>query len=111
MLHHLSLGVSSLERAAGFYDATLSALGYVRVLTQLRPWVVCHGPAGGGDNLAIKLVGAAQAVAPEPRFYVAFAAPFRDAFGGRDNGAPGLRPGYGEKLLPRICHRSSQIPR
>lgn len=31
MLHHISFGVSNLERSAAFYDATLSALGYVRV--------------------------------------------------------------------------------
>jgi catechol 2,3-dioxygenase-like lactoylglutathione lyase family enzyme len=31
MLHHLSFGVRDLARAAAFYDATLSALGYVRV--------------------------------------------------------------------------------
>ena len=31
MLHHISFGVTNLERSAAFYDATLSALGYLRV--------------------------------------------------------------------------------
>ena len=67
------------------------------------PDVVQH--SGGGDKLAIKLVGT-PAVAPGPRFHVAFAAPSREAVmrfhaaavkhGGQDNGAPGLRPNYGE---------------
>ena len=62
------------------------------------------GHPGGGDKLAIKLVGPAAA-APGPRFHVAFAAPSRSAVvdfhaealkhGGRDNGGPGLRLDYG----------------
>ncbi len=31
MLDHVSVGVSELERAMGFYDAVLAALGYKRV--------------------------------------------------------------------------------
>lgn len=31
MLHHLSFAVTDLARSAAFYDAALSALGYVRV--------------------------------------------------------------------------------
>jgi len=30
MIHHVSLGVSDLERAAAFYDAALAPLGYRR---------------------------------------------------------------------------------
>lgn len=103
MLHHLSLGVANLERAAAFYDAVLSALGYARVWNDAT--AIGYGPPGGGDKLAIKLAEA-TAVVPGPRFHVAFAAPSREAVaqfhaaalahGGRDNGAPGLRPAYGE---------------
>src|SRR5271169_6330934 len=76
MLHHLSLGVANLERAAAFYDAVLAALGYVRVWSDAT--AIGYGPVGGGDKLAIKLV-ATRAVPPGPRFHVAFAAPSRDA--------------------------------
>ena len=103
MLHHLSLGVANLERAAAFYDAVLAALGYVRVWSDAT--AIGYGPVGEGDKLAIKLVGAKVAV-PGPRFHVAFAAPSPKAVedfhaealkhGGRDNGPPGLRPDYGE---------------
>jgi len=103
MLHHLSFGVSNLERAAAFYDAVLSALGYVRVWTDAT--AVGYGLAGGDDRFAIKL-RTSGAVALLPGFHVAFAAPSRQAVarfhaaalehGGKDNGAPGLRPEYGE---------------
>jgi len=106
VLHHLSLGVSNLERAAAFYDAALSALGYVRVWSDAT--AIGYGPAGGGDKLAIKLAGI-RVVRPGPRFHVAFSAPSRDAVarfhaaalrhGGRDNGAPGLRPDYGRNYF------------
>jgi len=103
MLHHLSFGVSNLERAAAFYDATLSALGYARVWSDAT--AIGYGVAGGGDKLAIKL-RKGGVVPPGPGFHVAFAAVSREAVarfhaaalrnGGTDNGAPGLRPEYGE---------------
>ena len=108
MLHHLSLGVPDIEAAARFYDATLAPLGIVRVWSDLRPGeqgqAVGYGPEGSGDKLAIKQV--AGPVADMPGFHVAFAAPSPEAvqafhaaaqaFGGTDNGAPGLRPHYGD---------------
>jgi len=103
MLHHLSFGVSDLTRSAAFYEATLSALGYVRVWSDKT--AVGYGYPGGGDKLAIKL-RPTGVVAPGPGFHVAFAAPSREAVarfhdealrhGGQDNGLPGLRPDYGE---------------
>jgi len=103
MLHHLSFGVSDLPRSAAFYEATLSALGYVRVWSDKT--AVGYGYPGGGDKLAIKL-RPAGVVVPGPGFHVAFAAPSREAVarfhdealrhGGKDNGPPGLRPDYGE---------------
>jgi catechol 2,3-dioxygenase-like lactoylglutathione lyase family enzyme len=101
MLHHISLGVTDLNRSAMFYDAALLPLGYVRVWTDAT--AIGYGPPGGGDKLAIKLRDGAAA--PGPGFHLALAAPdrasvdrFHDAalrHGGDDNGAPGLRPHYG----------------
>lgn len=107
MLHHLSLGARDIERAARFYDAVLAPLGYGRVWSDLRPGeegqAVGYGPPGSGDKLAIKQV--TQAVPEIPGFHLALAASSRRAVqafhaaalaaGGRDNGAPGLRPDYG----------------
>ena len=102
MLHHVSLGVADLERAAVFYDAALAALGFARVWTDRS--AIGYGREGGGDKLAIKLQPPAV-LAPGHGFHLAFAAPSREAVdrfhrealghGGSDNGAPGLRPHYG----------------
>jgi len=108
VLHHVSFGVSHIGRAAAFYDAALAPLGYIRVWEDLEPGepdqAVGYGPPGGGDKLAIKLRPKGQRP-PGPGFHLAFAAPDRGsiaqfhvaalAHGGRDNGAPGLRPNYG----------------
>jgi len=102
MLHHVSFGVSNLERSAAFYDAALAVLGYVRVWTDAT--AVGYGLAAGQDLFAVKLK-AGDAVAPGPGFHLAFTAPSREAVarfhaealahGGEDNGAPGLRSAYG----------------
>lgn len=108
MLHHVSFGVSDIGRSAAFYDVALAPLGYIRVWEDLEPGepdqAVGYGPSGGGDKLAIKLRPKGQRP-PGSGFHLAFAAPDRGsitqfhvaalAHGGRDNGAPGLRPDYG----------------
>jgi catechol 2,3-dioxygenase-like lactoylglutathione lyase family enzyme len=101
MLHHLSFGVSELARASTFYDAVLAALGYRRVFADQS--FVGYGLIDGEDLFALKL--REGTAAPGAGCHLAFAAPSRaavDAFhraglrhGGRDDGAPGLRPHYG----------------
>ncbi|WP_115045542.1 VOC family protein [Xanthomonas arboricola] len=109
MLHHVSLGVGTIEASAAFYDAVLGALGYVRVWSDLEPGTldqaIGYGRPGGGDSLALKQRQAAQC-APGDGFHLAFAASDAaavEAFhlaalqhGGSCNGAPGLRPDYGD---------------
>ena len=111
MLHHVSLGVSDIDRSARFYDAVLEALGYQRAWSDLRPGetgqAIGYGLKGGGDKLAIKQ--AAFAVGEIPGFHLAFAASSQEAVrrfhatalaaGGRDNGPPGLRPHYGARYF------------
>jgi catechol 2,3-dioxygenase-like lactoylglutathione lyase family enzyme len=103
MLHHVSFGITDLARSAAFYDATLAALGYVRVWTDKT--AIGYGSPGGGDKFAIKLKSSGVVV-PGPGFHIAFAARSRESVarfhevalqhGGKDNGAPGLRPDYGQ---------------
>jgi catechol 2,3-dioxygenase-like lactoylglutathione lyase family enzyme len=103
VLHHFSIAVVDLARSADFYDATLSALGYVRAWSDET--AIGYGVAGGGDKFAIKLRPMGIAV-PGDGFHVAFAAESRDAVsafyqmalaqGGRDNGGMGLHPEYGK---------------
>ncbi|MEC5160360.1 MULTISPECIES: VOC family protein [unclassified Janthinobacterium] len=104
MLHHLSLGVLDLDRAAAFYDAALAPLGYVRVWGDDE--ALGYGYEGGGDKLALKLTPAAALVIPGEGFHLALTAGSREQVGqfhqaallhgGRCNGAPGLRPDYGD---------------
>ena len=101
MLHHISFGVCDLARSAAFYDAALGALGFKRVFEDAT--VVGYGLVDGEDLLCLKL--RPGAAAPGAGFHLAFSAPSRaavDAFhqaalrmGGKDDGAPGLRPNYG----------------
>lgn len=101
MLSHISLGVQDLARAMVFYDASLAALGYVRLWTDVNG--LGYGAPGGGEKLNIfARDGAAPAgagfhlafVAEDPtsvdRFHAAAL-----AHGGADDGPPGLRPHYG----------------
>jgi catechol 2,3-dioxygenase-like lactoylglutathione lyase family enzyme len=103
VLHHLSFAITDLARSAAFYDAALSALGYVRVWADAT--AVGYGLPGGGDKFAIRLRPTNAAI-PGEGFHAAFAAPSRDGVarfhaaaltqGGQDNGAPELCPEYGE---------------
>lgn len=101
MLHHLSLGVRNLVLSGAFYDAALGALGLRRVVETAE--AIGYGLVDGEDLLYLQQ--RPDAAPPGPGFHLAFAASSRaavDAFhacalgaGGRDNGAPGLRPHYG----------------
>ena len=103
MIDHVSLSVSDFKRSRAFYEAALAPLG-VQLL-----WEIPSGPGG-------PVVAVGYGRPPRPTFWiaagplvsgpthVAFSASIRaevDAFhvaalaaGGRDNGAPGLRPQY-----------------
>jgi catechol 2,3-dioxygenase-like lactoylglutathione lyase family enzyme len=104
MLDHISLGVSDLARAGAFYDTSLAPLGYVRLFANERG--IGYGPAGAKDEAFAILAASSEARAPGTGCHVAFAAPSREAvaefhaaalrMGGIDEGAPGLRPHYGE---------------
>jgi catechol 2,3-dioxygenase-like lactoylglutathione lyase family enzyme len=108
-LHHVSLGVTDLDRAARFYDAVLEPLGLVRVWeeTSAVEAAIGYGPPGQPDVIALKQRPAAQP--PGPGFHLALSAPDRDAVerfhaaalahGGSDEGAPGVRPHYGPEYF------------
>ncbi len=109
MIDHLSLPVADLKRSRAFYDAVLATLGVRRVMDMEEADYVAAG-YGGSEHEPAFWIGAAIAEVPAPvpseGQHIAFAAPNRaavDAFhaaalaaGGRDNGAPGLRPQYHE---------------
>jgi catechol 2,3-dioxygenase-like lactoylglutathione lyase family enzyme len=102
MLHHISFGVRDLALSGAFYDAALGALGFRRVFEDDE--VIGYGVEDDKDLLCLKL--RPHATPPGDGFHLAFAASTRaavDAFyaaalraGGTGNGAPGLRPDYGD---------------
>jgi len=102
MLHHVSVGVTDVERAAKFYDAVLAALGYKRVM-EFLPHAIAYGETG--PSFWIGLPHNQQAHSAGNGAHIGFSARTShavDAFyraaleaGGSDNGAPGPRPDYG----------------
>jgi catechol 2,3-dioxygenase-like lactoylglutathione lyase family enzyme len=102
MLHHVSVGVADVERAAKFYDAVLGTLGYKRVM-EFMPYAIAYGATG--PSFWIQLPADQGSPSSGNGAHVGFSARSKlavDAFhhaamsnGGRDNGAPGPRPDYG----------------
>jgi len=105
MIAHVTLLVSDFERSLAFYLAALEPLEYAIVRQFARgenpalPWPFAGLGAKGRPDLWLRTAGG-----PIVPTHLAFAAPDRasvDAFhaaalaaGGRDHGAPGLRPQY-----------------
>jgi catechol 2,3-dioxygenase-like lactoylglutathione lyase family enzyme len=102
MLHHVSVGVSDVVRAARFYDSVLGALGYRRVM-EVMPYGIGYGEttpvfwvqlphdqsaASVGNGVHVGFIGRSKTVI-EMFHRAALEA------GGRDEGAPGPRPDYG----------------
>ncbi|HEY3777971.1 MAG TPA: VOC family protein [Rhizomicrobium sp.] len=102
MLHHVSVGVDDVAKAAEFYDAILSALGYKRT-AQYLPYAIAYGE--GISEFWIQLPHDRSKSSPGNGMHVAFAGRSRDAVnrfheaslahGGTDEGGPGPRPDYG----------------
>jgi catechol 2,3-dioxygenase-like lactoylglutathione lyase family enzyme len=101
MLHHVSIGVADVARAARFYDAVLSKLGFKRVM-EVMPYGIAYGlkmpqfwvqmphdqnsPSGGnGTHVAFS----ANSKSAVKAFHAAAV-----SAGGKDEGAPGPRPEY-----------------
>ncbi len=98
MIDHISVGVSNLERAATFYEATLAALGLSCLVT--RPRTIGFGKAY--PEFWINLREGMPRVPPESGVHICLRAKTTaevDAFhaaalaaGGVSDGAPGIRP-------------------
>ena len=103
MFDHVSLGVADMERSRRFYDAALAPLGLKRY--QENDYGSGYGPSEEKADFWISLPwDKGKTARSGPGTHVAFTAADRDAVdafhaaamaaGGRDNGAPGLRPEY-----------------
>ena len=133
MLDHVSLRVSDQERSKRFYSAALVPLGYTLAME-----TASSGAGFRRDGIPVFWVRQGEPYNPEdaagepgscggPAIHVAFACSNRaavDAFheaalaaGGRDNGAPSLRPQYHANYygafvldpdgynIEAVCHR------
>ena len=98
MIDHIGIQVSDLERSIAFYAKALAPLGYTLVMKWEQ--FAGFGVAGKPDFW----IGGGRA--PTDKVHVAFRASGREmvrefyreamAAGGKDNGAPGVRPHYHE---------------
>jgi catechol 2,3-dioxygenase-like lactoylglutathione lyase family enzyme len=132
MIDHFSLPVSDYALSRSFYDKALGALGYkVQMEVTDSPKFVGAGYGPAGLPEPAFWIGAGREPGPAPVSaigqHIAFKAGDRaavDAFyaaalaaGGRDNGAPGLRPHYHPNYyaafvldpdghrIEAVCHR------
>jgi catechol 2,3-dioxygenase-like lactoylglutathione lyase family enzyme len=103
MIDHISIGVNDIKKSRLFYDRVLEPLGYSRLFDDAE---VSSGYGVEVPTFWIDKPFNKQTATAGNGTHLAFAAPTRwavDAFhaqallmGGVDQGAPGLRPEYGE---------------
>ncbi len=104
MLHHVSVGVRDVERAARFYDPVLKTLGYRRVM-EFLPHAIGYGESRERPEFWIQLPHNQQPASNGNGVHVAFLAKSRQVVGkfheaalkqgGSNDGEPGPRPDYG----------------
>jgi catechol 2,3-dioxygenase-like lactoylglutathione lyase family enzyme len=106
MIDHVTAKVSDIEHGKNFYSQALAPLGYSMAME--FPGAAGFGTAEGGPDFWIGTNEERGAT------HIAFTAKDRatvDAFheaaiaaGGKDNGAPGLRPHYHENYYGAFVH-------
>jgi catechol 2,3-dioxygenase-like lactoylglutathione lyase family enzyme len=104
VLDHVSIGVSDIDRSRRFYDAVLRPLGLVRIVDFGDGRGSDYGAAPGSLGVEFTITAEAAVRTPIAGAHLCFRAPDRAAVnafhaaalaaGGRDDGAPGLRPQY-----------------
>ncbi|UIJ43684.1 VOC family protein [Sphingomonas cannabina] len=100
MLDHIGLAVSDIERSRAFYEAALAPLGIRTIRTETN--TLGNNAVLMGDDEIFFVIADGETVSDA--LHVAFRAETIEevdnfhkaalAAGGRDNGAPGIRPQY-----------------
>ena len=107
MLHHASLPVEDLGRAAALYDAALAPLGYRRVCS--GPGFAGYGVEDGKDKLALKQTLRAAAAGPgfRDRFANAYQHPDHVVVGQVDNSRDGvgIKSDHGAGIVSHVFGR------
>jgi catechol 2,3-dioxygenase-like lactoylglutathione lyase family enzyme len=123
VIDHIGIRVSDYERSKAFYQKALAPLGYQLFM---------EGSSGAGFRKETIPDFWVKLGTPAPSIHIAFASSDRDtvdafhraalAAGGRDNGAPGLRPEYHPNYygafvldpdghnIEAVCHRAPATP-
>lgn len=106
MLDHIGLAVGDYPRSKGFFEAALGPLGY-ELLMEFGGSTAGFGSAGKPDFWI-------SSGEPAAKIHLAFRCASRElvrafheaalAAGGRDNGAPGLRPQYHPNYYGDFVH-------
>ena len=114
MIDHIGFAVSDYERAKAFYTQALAPLGYALIMDVPAEMTASgfHAAGFGMDGKPDFWIGAEGKL--EKPVHVAIVAKSRtavDAFykaalaaGGKDNGAPGLRPQYHANYYAAFVH-------
>lgn len=102
MIDHITFGISDFARSTSFYDASLAPLGLMRLFDV--PKEQSGGVEATGYGRDRPFLWIAEQNATRGKLHIALGAESREAVqafhfaalaaGGRDNGAPGLRPHY-----------------
>ncbi|RUL69220.1 VOC family protein [Dyella choica] len=105
MIDHTGVSVSDFQKSKAFYTQALSAIGYA-LLMEFPAAVTGHADVAGFGEPPKPDFWISGGAPNDPPIHVAFRVSSRamvDAFhqaalaaGGRDNGAPGVRPHYHE---------------
>lgn len=128
IIDHMSLSVADFAGMTAFYEKALAPLGITAMMRFGKDVTGDYNVAGLGREKPFLWI--ADAGKAEPHVHIAIRADSRaqvDAFhkagmeaGGRDNGAPGLRPHYHADYyaafiidpeghnLEAVCHKSEQ---
>jgi catechol 2,3-dioxygenase-like lactoylglutathione lyase family enzyme len=103
MIDHTGISVSNFAASKGFYSKALAPIGY-RLLAEFSAAVTGHTDVAGFGEAPKPDFWISRGEPNKPPIHIAFRVATRamvDAFyqaalaaGGRDNGAPGLRPHY-----------------
>ncbi|KAJ3492301.1 hypothetical protein NLG97_g5428 [Lecanicillium saksenae] len=106
LLGHVSLGVSSYEKAKLFYDAIMTALGGHCMFENAREGVLGYGPAWNPEAEPLNIFERPNSAPAGQGFHLAFNAPSRESVrqfwesamqhGGTDEGKWGPRKEYGK---------------
>ena len=106
MLDHIGIPVTDIKRSKAFYDAALSPVGISMIMEVPGSVTESGGAACGYGKDGKPFFWLGESTAAAKGLHVAFAVDSRQrvdkfhkaalAAGGKDNGAPGLRPHYHE---------------